>query len=94
MIEELTIELVNSQKMVNDLKICPTKYIEYKDENEIITGKPRIFKQRVRILEEKVRQDEEKVKVKLGETMLNLPNLGRKWKGTCNARRYLFGLMI
>ena len=33
-----------------------------------------------------MRQDGDKVK--LGETMLNLPNIGRKWKGTWTARRY------
>ena len=33
-----------------------------------------------------LRQDEDKVKI--GETMLNLHNIGRKWKVTWNARRY------
>ena len=74
--------------MVNDLKRFLTKYTEYKNENEIITRKLRRLKQRFIILEEKLRQDEDKVK--LGETMLNLPNLGRNWKVTWNARRYYY----
>ena len=72
--------------MVNDLKRFMKKYTEYKNENEIITGKLRILKQRFVILDEKLTQDEDKVK--LGETMLNLPNLGRKWKETWNTHRY------
>ena len=74
--------------MVNDLKICLTKYTEYKNENEIITGKLRRLKQRFIILEEKLRQDEDKFK--LGDTMLKLPNLRRNWKGTWNACRYYY----
>ena len=77
--EELTIELGNDQKMVSRLT-------KNENEKEIITGKLRRLEQRVRILEEKIRQDKDKVK--LGETMLNLPNIGRKWKGTWNTRRY------
>ena len=69
LIKELTIELGNYHKMFNRLK-------NYKNEKEVITGKLRRLKQRFRILEEKIRQDENKVK--LGETILNLPNLGRK----------------
>ena len=72
--------------MVNDMKNCLEKYTEYKNENEIITGDLRRLKQRVRIIEEKLRQDEDKVK--LGEEILNLPNLVRKWRGTWNARCY------
>ena len=44
LIEELTIELCNSKKMVNDLGKNLTKYIEYKNGNEIITGKLGILK--------------------------------------------------
>ena len=58
---------------------------KYDNEKEIIIGKLRRLEHKVRILEEKIRQD--KNKVKLGDTMFNLPNLGIKWKGTCNASR-------
>ena len=58
---------------------------KYKNEKNIITENLRRLKQKVIMLEEKIIQDEDKVK--LGETMLNLPNIGRKWKGNCNVRR-------
>ena len=86
-VDKLTLNLGNAQITNESLEFKIHELSSLHDsEIRIITVK--LTKLEELVLQLKLKINEDRHKVNIGSIMLNLPESGKKWKGTCNSKRY------